>query len=209
MTTLSQFQPKSGIEALFDTIYQIKFSRNVPLFAILLSGIWAVHRSSHYMQTAFHLDWLIAFPSALFIEILVVSAAAMTFIMLREVFVTELRNQDTGIAKVGAWSSLTILSVSLAALIGIAWADAMNATQEIFPALLMAMIQLVQSGMIALFIISALLDERHALREQYKDLARELTQRQAQECPYCKLPISSNNRARHLRSCALNPANQT
>ncbi len=208
MAITSTFQPKSGVTALFDLIYEVKFSRHVPLFVIMLSGIWAVYRSTHYFIAAFHLPPWVALPSALFIELLVLGSGAMVFIAHRAAFVAELRDGDQGIALVGAYGGLVFLAIALAALIGIAWADAWLLTHDVQACIIMTLAQLGQSGMIMNFIITALLDERHSLREQYADLARELKQRQNQECPYCHVLVRASNRARHIRTCAANPANK-
>ena len=176
---------------------------------ILLSGAWAIHRTMHFVMNSFQLDWQIALPAALFVEIIVLSTAALVFIQFRNVFIAELRDQDATIVMVGAWGGLILLGIALATLIGIAWADAMLITQATFPALIMSMIQIVQSGTIMIFISSALFEERHVLREQYKDLAEQLRQRQARErqecCQYCGYRCGSKNRVRHERSCSKNP----
>lgn len=202
MTTKGMtFQPGSGIASLLNLIYEVKFSRHVPLSVILLSGIYAIYRSTHYFEAAFSLAWYIALPTAVFIELLVLGCGALVFITHRDAYVAELRQEDEGIARVGSYASLTLLGIALAALVGIAWADAWLVAGDYQPAMIMTLVQLGQSGMISTFVITALLDERAQLREQHADYARAALN----ACPYCQRPLLPNNRKRHMESCPAKP----
>jgi hypothetical protein len=188
----------SGVQALLDRIYEVKFSRSVPLTVILLSAIYAIYRSTHYLIAAFGLGWWIALPTALFIELLVLGAGALVFISLRRAFIAELTQQDADLSAWGVHASMALLVVSFVALIGIAWADAWLMTEDALPSLLMTLAQITQSGMIVVFVIIALLDEREDLRAEFAQVARR-------SCPYCGSPVSPNNRKRHMESCPQRP----
>lgn len=188
----------TGIQALFDKIYEVKFSRSVPLAVILLSAVYAIYRSTHYLMSAFHLNIFVAAPTAIFIELLVLGAGALVFITLRRAFIAELTKQDQDISAWGVHASMALLVVSFIALIGIAWADAWLVTEDKLPSLLMTLAQITQSGMIVVFVIVALLDEREDLRTEFANVARR-------SCPYCGLPVSPNNRSRHMAGCAQRP----
>lgn len=188
----------SGVQALWNQVYDLKFSKHVPLFVILLSAIYAVYRSSHYLIKRFQLDPYIATPTALFIELLVLGAGALVFISQRHAFIAELENKDKDLAAWGVWASLSLLAVSFAALIGIAWADAWLMTNDGQASALMTLAQIAQSGMICVFVIIALLDEREDLRSEYTDAS-------ARMCPYCKRSVTPNNRKRHMNSCPSKP----
>lgn len=195
----------NSFEAFLNLLYEVKFSRHVPLTVILLSAVYAIYRSTHYFESAFKLAWYIALPTATFIELLVLGCGALVFITNRDLFVAEQRKQDIGIAQLGAAASVTLLGIALAALIGIAWADAWLVTGQTQPSVIMTLVQVGQSGMIILFVITALLDERELLRTQEADRVKAEAARRANECPYCHKEIAPNNRARHLRSCPKRP----
>src|SRR5688572_6055710 len=115
---------RTGAQALWDKIYELKFSRHVPLTVILISGLWAIYRSTHYLMSAFKLSIYIAAPTAVFIELLVLAAGALVFISQRHAFIAELEDKDRDIAWWAVWTSLTLLGVAFASLLGIAGADA-------------------------------------------------------------------------------------
>jgi hypothetical protein len=199
------FQPASSVKALLDLILEVKFSRHVPLVTILLSVLYATYRSAHYLTSAFHLPWYVAWPTSVFIEALVLAAGAAVFIAHREAFIAELCAEDTDLAAWGVRLSLTLLGIAFAALLGIAWADAWLVTEAHLPAAIMTLAQATQAGLIVQFVISALLDERSKLRKQYADWQRTSVQTAANECPYCRKMVAPNNRKRHMDSCPVRP----
>ena len=192
---------KSGGRALLDQVYDLKFDKAIPLAGILLSGIYAIFRSTHYLSVEFKLPLLVAIPTSFFIELLVLSAGALVFISLRQAFIKELENQDRDIATAGVYASLSLLAVSFVALVGMAIADADLVTQAIAPTALMAIIQIAQCLGICVFVVVALLDERADLRLAYRDGLMKT-------CPHCQREVTPNNRSRHIDACPLNPANQ-
>lgn len=198
MSNTKAFTPGSDFQALLDKIYEVKFSRSVPLFVILLSGIYAIYRSTHYIMAAFHLAWYIALPTAISIELLVLGASANVFIQHRKAFIAELTKQDESIANAGVQLSLALLLIAFLALIGIAGADAWMITHDYVASFLLTLAQIAQSGFIVSFVITALLDEREDLRGDYADAARR-------SCPWCGVPVSPNNRARHMGTCPKKP----
>jgi hypothetical protein len=198
MSNPRTFNPGSDFAALLNRIYEIKFSRSVPLVVILLSGIYAIYRSMHYISSSFHLDWFIAAPTAISIELLVLGASANVFIQLRRDYVAELDKQDRGITQWGVHLGMLLLTIAFLALIGIAGADAWKLTQDYVATFLLTLVQIAQSGFIVSFVISALLDERDDLRSTYADLSRRT-------CPYCGVSVSPNNRARHMNTCPKKP----
>lgn len=195
----------NGMEALLNLLYEIKFSRHVPLTVILLSGVYAIYRSMHYFMAAFHVEAWVALPTAMFVELLVLAAGALVFITNRDCYLAELKQQDLKIARIGALASLTLLGVALAALVGIAWADAWMVTEKMQPSLIMTLVQLGQSGMIMVFIVTALLEERERLRAHVAEQLRIEQRTKASGCRYCGKPVTANNRARHESSCAMKP----
>lgn len=208
MTALagSRFTPqRNGLEALLDLVYQVKFSRHVPLTVVLLSAVYAVYRSHHYLSAAFGMPWYVAAPTALFLELLVIGASAATFIALRAEYVAQLKAEDVGLSRWGVGIALTSLVVAFVALLGVAWADAWLITQEPMPALLMTLAQATQGAFIVGFIISALLDERAALRLEYANYERAKVAQLVSTCPHCHKEVSPNNRARHIAACPARP----
>lgn len=199
MAGANTFNPGSGFQALLDKVYEVKFSRSVPLVVILVSAIYAIYRSTHYIMGAFHLEWYIALPTSISIEGLVIGASANVFIQHRKAFIAELTKQDEQIAGAGVHLSMALLVVAFVALIGIAAADAYMITQLVAPTLLLTLAQIAQSGFIVSFIITALLDEREELRMEYADVS-------ARTCPYCGRGVSPNNRKRHMDTCPSKPA---
>lgn len=197
-----QFKDQKGnFEAFMDRVYEVKFSRSVPLGVILLSGVYAVYRSAHYLGYRFHLDPWVSWPTSLFIEFLVLGSGALVFMTQRQAFLAEHTQLDRDLAGWGVWVGLTLLGVSFFALLSIAIGDAWAVTQDYLATFLMSLVQIAQSMMIITFVILALLDEREDLRAQLEDTTR-------QSCPYCGLKVSPNNRARHIKVCSKNPTNQ-
>ena len=201
ITTTRSFQPVSGARALLDQIADLKFSKHVPLVVVLLSAMYAVYRSQHWLSVAFALPLYVALPTALFLEALVLAAGAAVFIACREAFVAEIKHKDQDLAGIGVYLSLSLLAVAFVALLGIAWADAWLVTGDMLASAIMVLAQGAQAGLLVTFIISALLDERDRLRTQYADYL-------VKNCRYCGNPVAPNNRARHEASCPANTANQ-
>jgi hypothetical protein len=200
--TAQVFAPsQSPLAAFYNKIYQVKFSRHVPLTVVLLSGVYAVYRSQHYLSSAFKLSAFISVPTANFLELLVLGASATTFIAFREDYVAQLKKADQGLSYAGVQLSVTALVIAFIALLGIAWADAWIITQKLLPAVLMTLVQFVQAAFILSFIVNSLLEEREILRKEYEEHKR----RRALACPYCDQTVSLNNRARHISTCPLNP----
>lgn len=241
-------QGESEFAALLHHIYKGKFSILVPLFVVLLAGIYAVYRSTHYLINRFSLDPWIALPTATFIELLVLGSGALVFITLRRVFIAmqESIRIDRWIAYGSAVASGVLMGVAFAALLSIAWADAWLITADHLASALMLLVQITQSGMILVFVLVSLLDEQKILRKAHAEqlhqqqqaadeaaraaaLAEQQQQQQAllaqleldrlaeqarvqqalakkNQCPYCLLPVRSNNRARHMRKCPDRPA---
>ena len=78
-STTIPFQPASSIKALLDQIYDVKFSKHTPLIVALLSMIYTVYRTQHYLASVFQIDPLVRWPTSVFIELLVLGSAAATF----------------------------------------------------------------------------------------------------------------------------------
>jgi hypothetical protein len=103
MAATTQFRPAGTVKALLDQVYDIKFSKHTTLIVVLLSMIYTIYRTQHYLGVAFGLGDVVAWPTAIFIELLVMAAAAITFGALRHAYVAELKGQDAERAKVGVW----------------------------------------------------------------------------------------------------------
>lgn len=190
----------TGIQAFFNQVYEVKFSKHTPLVVVLLSMIYTVFRSADYLARAFHLPTLVTWPTAIFIELLVLAASASIFIALRNAYVSELKEIDASRSRWGVGLGFVSLAIAFLALLFVAGADAWEVTQQIVPTIIMVLIQGSQMLFMLMFIVAADLDEREKLRAEFIDY-------QANRCPHCKRPVSSNNRARHIDSCPLNPAN--
>lgn len=202
MTATAQtFNPKSGARALLDQIYDVKFSKHTPLIVVLLSMIYTVFRSGDYLTRVFALPWYVTWPTAGFIELLVLAAAASVFIALRAAYIAELKQQDEQRAKMGVYVGFVLLFLAFLALLFVAGADAWKVTGALVPSLIMVVIQACQMLLLIGFIIAADLDEREALRVQYADYKRETVKNAANQCPHCFKEVSINNRARHIQSC--------
>lgn len=199
----------TGIQALFDQLYEVKFSRHTPLLVVLLSMIYTVFRSADYLARSFNLPLLITWPTAIFIELLVLATSAAVFIALRAAYIAELKQQDAGRATFGFYVGFTVLGLAFLALLFVAGADAWQITQQIVPTFIMVLIQASQMLLLIGFIISADLEERDRLRIEYatwqQDQALQVARQKAGQCPYCSLPVSPSHRARHIRGCSMRP----
>ena len=198
-----------GMTALLNTLYDVKFSKHTPLVVVLLSMIYTVFRSGDYLARAFNLPGLVTWPTAIFIELLVLATSAAVFIALRAAYIAELKQQDAGRAKLGFYIGFTVLGLAFLALLFVAGADAWEVTQQLVPTFIMVLIQASQMLLLMGFIIAADLEERDRLRIEYADYQQTLADQQARQkagqCPYCSLPVSPSNRARHMRICPLKP----
>jgi hypothetical protein len=202
--TTTAFQPKEGgVKALLNQIYDVKFSKHTTLVVVLLSMIYTVYRTQHYLGKAFKLDAWVAWPTSIFIELLVLAAGAAMFGALRNAYIAELKAIDQQRAKVGVWLAGIALGAAFLALLFVAFSDAWLLTHEAVPTLIMAMVQITQMLFIVGFISAADQDERERLRVEYRDYQAETAQRLANECPHCHKPVAPNNRARHLQSCPM------
>lgn len=188
----------TGIRAFFDQVYEVKFSKHTPLVVVLLSMIYTVFRSADYLERAFKLPGIVTWPTAIFIELLVLAASASVFIALRNAYMAELKELDTSRSNWGVYIGLVSLGIAFLALLFVAGADAWEVTQQIVPTIIMVLIQGSQMLFMLMFIVAADLDEREKLRSDFIDY-------QASRCPYCKRPVSANNRARHIDSCPMKP----
>jgi hypothetical protein len=211
------FRPTtSGIRALLDQLYDIKFSKHVPLLVVMLSMIYTIYRTHHYLSSKFGLDGVVSWPTATFIELLVLGASAAAFIALRAAFVAELKSEDVKLSWLGVHLSFVALALAFIALLALAGADAYALTHDWLSAGIMTLIQAAQMIFVCGFIVNATLDERGKLRSEYADytdterlerenLERERRQLQARQCPYCNRDLDPKNRARHIASCPLKP----
>lgn len=188
----------SGIQALLNQVYDVKFSKHTPLVVVLLSMIYTIFRSADYLDRAFHLEWYIAWPTAIFIELLVLATSAAVFIALRAAYIAELKDQDAQRSWWGVYIGFLVLGLAFLALLFVAGADAWAVTQALVPSFIMVLVQAAQMLLLIGFIIAADLEEREKLRDEYIDY-------QANCCPYCRKPVSANNRARHMNSCPMKP----
>lgn len=192
------FRPASSLKALLDQLYDVKFSKHTPLVVVLLSMIYTVYRTRHYLAAAFQLDPLVAWPTAVFIELLVLAASAAMFIARRNSFLAELRSVDVELMRYGVWLALAALALAFAALLFVAGADAWALTGAVVPTFIMTLIQAAQMIFMMLFIVAADFDERERLRQEFASW-------RAGTCPYCLTAVSPNNRARHIAACPNRP----
>ncbi len=195
------FQPDASAKALLDQIYDVKFSKHTPLVVVLLSMIYTVFRSGDYLARAFKLPALVTWPTAVFLELLVLAASASVFIALRSAYIAELKQQDVARSKWGLYIGFVALVLSFVALLFIAAADAYEVTKQVIPAIIMTLVQGTQMLFMLGFIVAADQDEREKLREIYANYKRNEVQAAANQCPHCFREVSSNNRARHIASC--------
>ncbi len=199
----------TGLTALLNTLYDVKFSKHTPLVVVLLSMIYTVFRSGDYLARAFSLPALVTWPTAIFIELLVLATSAAVFIALRAAYIAELKQQDASRAKLGFYIGFLVLGLAFLALLFVAGADAWEVTKQIVPTFIMVLIQGSQMLLLMGFIIAADLEERDRLRIEYANWqetqAEQAARSKAGKCPYCSLPVSPSNRARHMRSCSARP----
>lgn len=188
----------TSIQAFFNQVYEVKFSKHTPLVVVLLSMIYTVFRSADYLARSFKLPLLVTWPTAIFIELLVLAASASVFIARRNAYIAELKEQDVQLSSYGFYIGMTALGIAFLALLFVAGADAWEVTQAYVPSLIMVLVQASQMLFMLSFIVAADLDEREKLRADFIDY-------QANRCPHCKRPVSSNNRARHIDSCPMKP----
>ncbi len=199
------FKPQGGAEALLDQIYDIKFSKHTPLVVVLLSMVYTVFRSADYLARVFHLPPLVTWPTAIFLELLVLAASAAVFIAIRNVYIAELKQQDVTQSRWGLAIGYVALGLSFLALLFVAGADAWEVTKQAIPAFIMVLIQGAQMLFMLGFIVAADLDEREKLRIEYANHQQTSARQQADRCPYCFKPVSPNNRARHINKCSARP----
>src|SRR5262245_4172539 len=199
--TTTAFTPQSSAKALLDQLYDLKFSKHTPLIVVLLSMIYTVFRSADYLWRVFKLPWFVTWPTAGFIELLVLAGSAAVFIALRNMYVAELKGIDVDRSRYGLIIGYIALAAAFLALLFVAGADAYEVTHQIIPAFIMTLIQAAQMLFMLGFIVAADQDERERLRIEYADYRKQLTQAQANQCPHCFKPLSPNNRARHIARC--------
>ena len=188
----------TGIQAFFNQVYEVKFSKHTPLVVVLLSMIYTVFRSADYLARSFKLPLVVTWPTAIFIELLVLAASASVFIARRNTYIAELKEQDVELSSYGFYIGMTALGIAFLALLFVAGADAWEVTQAYVPSLIMVLVQASQMLFMLSFIVAADLDEREKLRAEFIDY-------QASRCKWCKRSVSANNRARHEDSCPLKP----
>lgn len=207
-TRAAGFSPQGSAHALLEQIYDVKFSKHTPLVVVLLSMIYTVFRSADYLARAFGLPVLVTWPTAVFIELLVLAASASVFIALRNAYVAELKGIDVARSRWGLWIGMVALAIAFVALLFVAWADAYEVTKRAVPAIIMTLIQAAQMLFMLGFIVAADQDEREKLRGEYADYQTTAIQTQARQCPYCRQAVSPNNRARHMRTCPARPGEE-
>jgi hypothetical protein len=206
MTTRATFQPRSAAQALLDWLYDIKFSKHTVLIVVLLSMVYTVYRTEHWLAAEFGLSWLVSWPAAIFVEALVLAASAYTFGALRAAFIAELKDADASRARLGIAAGALVMLAAFVALLFMAWSDAWRLTGLIVPTLIMTMIQFSQMLLVIGMISSADLEERARLRVAYADYKKEEAQAAANECPYCHKEVSAHNRKRHMDACPMREA---
>lgn len=163
----NEFLPVSGGKALLDQVYNIKLSKHITLVVVLLSMIYTVYRTDTWLKATFSLGYIVAAAASLFIELVVLAAAAGVFNSLRDAYIAELKNQDTKRAKLGIGAFSIGLFLAFVALMFIAWSDAYLLTKEFMPSLIMTLTQITQMLFVVGFIWSADLDERAKLRTAF------------------------------------------
>jgi hypothetical protein len=110
---MNNFKPGGSLKALLDQLYDIKFSKHTTLVVVLLSMVYTVYRTEHYLIAEFGLDHIVAWPTSLFVEALVLAAAAFTFCALRDAYLAELKGTDAKRSQIGVWISYIALGVHL------------------------------------------------------------------------------------------------
>jgi len=203
MTTQAiPFQPESHLKALFDHIYEIKFSKHVPLVMVLLFAVFAVWRTNSYISTTMGVDWYISGSLAVCIELLLLASGAACFMTMRAAYIRELKQEDAERAKFGVWCAYAMTILASVVLVGIAGADgAKESSGNLAFIFIMIVLQLCQSCIIGVFINIADLEERDKLRLAHEAHKRALTRQSVNECPYCHCQVSLHNRKRHIKGC--------
>lgn len=199
------FQPVGTTRALLDWLYDVKFSKHTVLIVVLLSMIYTVYRTEHWMAAEFNLSALVSWPAAIFVEALVLAASAYTFGALRSAFIAELKGADARRSLAGVFAGALVLLAAFVALLFMAWSDAWRLTGLVVPTLIMTLIQFSQMLLVIGMISSADLEERARLRVEYADYQRTEAQAQANECPHCHREVPPHNRKRHIESCPMRP----
>lgn len=215
---VQEFEPEvNSVTAFLDKIYEIKFSRHVPLVMVILFAVFAVWRTNHYVETQLHTNPLVSWALAICIELAMLAAGASCFIAMREAYIKELRNEDSERAKIGVKAAFLMLGITTLALLVLAGADgALESNSNGVFVFLMLLIQFVQSCAIVVFINIADLEERAILRKQHADYIKALATQQANEtrdnilrsvneCEWCHRTIHPKNRRRHMISCSMKP----
>lgn len=205
MATAQRTYNNEGLQALLDQIYDLKFNKHVPLTVVMLSTFYTVYRTQHYLKTAFQLDWWIALPTAIFIELLVLGSSAMLFIALRSDYIATKIQKNVDITKINVRLMFATLGISFAALLGLAMADAWLLTKDFAPSFVMTLVQAAQMLFICGFIINATIDERSKIDDELEEDAQLEKTNQANQCPYCFKPVLPNNRRRHMAVCPMKP----
>lgn len=204
-TTQYPYQSSSGLKALLDQVYEIKFNKHVPLTVVMLSTIYTVYRTHHYLGTAFNISAWVTWPTSIFIELLVLGSSAMLFIALRSDYIANKIKKNTDITAINVKLTFGTLGISFAALLGLAMADAWLLTHDFIPSFVMTLVQAAQMLFICSFIINATIDEREKIDDELAALERLSKTDQADKCPYCFKAVLSNNRRRHMGSCPMRP----
>jgi hypothetical protein len=202
-TTQYRYQSTSGIRALLDQIYEIKFNKHVPLTVIMLSTIYTVYRTHHYLGTAFNMNPWVTWPTSIFIELLVLGSSAMLFIALRADYIANAVDKNTEITNINVNLMFGTLGISFLALLGLAMADAWSVTHDVIPSFVMTLVQAAQMLFICGFIINATVDERDKIDIELAELEKSSKTDLAAKCPYCFKSVLANNRSRHMRSCPM------
>lgn len=203
--TQYNYQSSSGVKALLDQVYEIKFNKHVPLTVVMLSTIYTVYRTHHYLGTAFNMSAWVTWPTSIFIELLVLGSSAMLFIALRADYIANLIDKNTDITAINVKLMFGTLGISFAALLGLAMADAWLLTHAYIPSFVMTLVQAAQMLFICGFIINATIDERDKIDTQFEADERATITAEANKCPYCFKAVIPNNRARHMRVCMFRP----
>lgn len=195
----------SGLKALLDQVYDLKFNKHVPLSVVMLSTFYTVYRTQHYLHSAFQLEWYVAVPTAVFIELLVLGSSAMLFIALRADYIASKIKKNVDITKINVQLMFITLGISFAALLGLAMADAWLLTKDVLPSFVMTLVQAAQMLFICGFIINATIDERAKIDVEIEADERASKSDQAEKCPFCFKPVLPNNRRRHMAVCPMKP----
>lgn len=197
---------KSHLKALLDQLYDVKFSKHTTLIVVLLSMFYTIYRTEHYLEAEFKLSMLVAYPTSIFIEAIVLAAAAFMFCVLRNEYITELKGIDANRAKTGVYIGYIALAGAFGALLFVALSDAWRLTGQYIPTMIMSLLQVTQMLFIVGFISAADLDEREKLRNEQKLVTEEEIKRRANQCPFCLKPLDLKHRKRHINNCPNRPA---